>query len=125
MADQDSHLLVVDDNQVDRLKFQRILEGEGHLVSVAEEGQQALDMLRTQSFDLVLLDIAMPEMNGYEVLEAMKADSALQRIPVIVISALDEGDSAARCKDLGADGYVSKSSDAEVLKTRVADCLEK
>jgi CheY-like chemotaxis protein len=116
---------VVDDNQVDRLKLTRILEGEGHTMSVSGDGREALEMLRSQSFDLVLLDIAMPEMSGYQVLEAMKADSSLQNTPVIAISATDESDIAAKCADLGAEDYVSKSSDPEALKARVAACLEK
>jgi len=124
MAGDEHHVLVVDDNQVDRLKLTRILEGEGYAVSAAEEGRGALDLLRSQAFDLVLLDVAMPGMNGYEVLEAMMADGNLRGTPVIVISALDEADTEAKCRDLGARDYVSKSSSAEILKARVAACLD-
>ena len=124
MTDDKRHVLVVDDNQVDRLKLTRILQGEGLVVSGAEGGRQALALLREQRFDLVLLDVAMPEMNGYEVLEAMQADRALRDIPVIVISALEEADAQAKCRELGAKGYVSKSSGTDDLKSQVAACLE-
>ena len=125
MGDRGNRLLIVDDNQMDRVKLMRILEGEGHSVSVAGDGRQALEMLRAQPFDLILLDIAMPEMDGYQMLHALKADGALQNTPVIAISAMDESNIAAKCADLGAEDYISKSSDPELLKARIASCLEK
>lgn len=123
MTEKACHVLVVDDNEVDRLKLTRILEGEGHTVSGAGEGHEALAMLRAQPFELVLLDIAMPEMDGYAVLESMQAERGLRDIPVLMISAVEGTEAEAKCRNLGARGYVSKSSSAEVLKARVADCL--
>lgn len=125
MGERASRLLLVDDNQVDRVKLSRILEGEGHAVDACDDGRKALELLRSESFDLVLLDIAMPDMDGYHVLDAMKADSSLRSTPVIAISASDASDVAVKCKDLGADDYVSKSSGPDVLKARVAACLER
>ena len=124
MTDHQRRVLIVDDNQMDRLKMTRMLEADDHAGACAEEGQKALQMMRDNPVDLVLLDIAMPTMSGFEVLEAMKADRALRHIPVIMISALDEADTQQRCHDMGADDYLSKSSDAATLKSRVAAFLE-
>src|SRR5512142_283688 len=90
------HILVVDDLRTNRLKISLGLKQQGHTVAEAENGRQALDMLRAEPFDLVLLDILMPEMNGYKVLEVMKKDAALRDVPVIVISAQDELESVVR-----------------------------
>src|SRR5215212_6387668 len=80
------YLLVVDDNKVNRILLARGLEGDGHKVETAENGKQALNKLRTEAFDLVLLDIEMPEMNGYEVLETCLQDPELRDIPIIMTS---------------------------------------
>jgi CheY-like chemotaxis protein len=125
MTDKHGHLLVVDDNRMNRIKLARSLEQQGHTVALAENGQQALEMLRVQSFDLVLLDIMMPEMDGYQVLKHMKGDSALRDIPVIVISALDEMESVVRCIEMGAEDYLPKPFDPVLLKARIGACLEK
>jgi DNA-binding response OmpR family regulator len=92
---------------------------------MAEDGRQALEMLRAQPFDLVLLDIVMPELDGYQVLEQMKADSALRDIPVIVISAEQELDSVVKGIELGAEDYLPKTFDPILLKARINACLEK
>src|SRR4030042_1507118 len=89
-------LLVVDDNKVNRLLLGRGLEQQGHRVAFAENGRQALAMLHESDFDLMLLDIQMPEMDGYQVLEKLTSDLALRDIPVIVTSALAELDSVVR-----------------------------
>jgi CheY-like chemotaxis protein len=125
MPTGNTRLLVVDDNQVDRLKLTRILEADGYAVSVCEDGHRALKMLQSQSFDLVLLDIDMPGMDGFELIAAIRTDSALQTIPIIVVSAIDESDTASKCEEAGADAYLSKSYRPEILKSRVASCLEK
>lgn len=125
MAEKHGHILVVDDNRMNRLKLSRGLEQQSHTVALAENGQRALEMIRAQSFDLVLLDIVMPEMDGYQVLERMKRDSALRDIPVIVISALDEMESVIRCIEMGAEDYLSKPFDPVLLKARIGACLEK
>src|SRR5512143_1731944 len=90
-------LLVVDDNKVNRLLLGRGLEQQGHKVAFAENGRQALEMLRGSEFDLMLLDIQMPEMDGYQVLEQVASDLELRDIPVIITSALEELDSVVRC----------------------------
>jgi CheY-like chemotaxis protein len=125
MKPESSHLLVVDDNRVNRMKLSRSLEQQAHSVAIAENGLQALEMLRTQFFDLVLLDIVMPEMDGYQVLEEMKGDDTLRGIPVIVISALDELASVVKCIEMGAEDYLPKSFDPVLLRARIGACLEK
>ncbi|MDX1428798.1 MAG: response regulator [Rhodothermales bacterium] len=123
MARANNRLLIVDDNQVDRLKLMRILEADGYVVSVCEDGQGALQLLRTQPFDAVLLDIDMPGMNGYELIAAIRADSALQTIPILAVSALEEADVASKSKQAGADVYLTKDCSPETLKSSVASCL--
>lgn len=119
------NVLVVDDNQVNRELLVRRLKREGHSVSAATNGSQALEMMQLQGFDLVLLDIMMPEMNGYEVLENLKSNPTLWHIPVIMISAVDDIDSIVRCIELGAEDYLSKPFNPILLKARINACLEK
>jgi adenylate cyclase len=122
----DAALLVVDDNENNRYTLTRRLAREGYKdVATANDGRQALEMLRGRSFDLVLLDITMPEMNGYQVLEQMKADPALSDVPVVMISAIEETESVVRCVELGADDYLSKPFDPTLLRARVHAILEK
>src|SRR3990172_12542401 len=102
-AHSPGHLLVVDDNKVNRILLSRGLEGDGHKVETAENGRQALERLRADSFDLVLLDIEMPELNGYQVLETCLQDPGLRDIPIIMTSSLDEIDSVVKCVELGAE----------------------
>jgi two-component system, sensor histidine kinase ChiS len=118
-------LLVVDDIEGNRDVLSRRLQRQGYVVATAENGRQALEKLRAQAFDLVLLDILMPEMNGYEVLEHLKADEALRHIPVIMITALNELDSAVRCIEMGAEDYLPKPFNPTLLKARIGACLEK
>jgi adenylate cyclase len=118
-------VLVVDDNDVNRDLLSRRLQRQGHTVVIAADGRQALDQMRQQAFDLVLLDIMMPEMNGYEVLEYLKADEMLRHIPVIMISALDDLESVVRCIELGAEDYLFKPFNPVLLKARIGACLEK
>ncbi len=125
MTDRPIHILTVDDNRMNRLKLARILEGEGHSVSQADGGRTALDMLRSEAFDLVLLDILMPDVDGFQVLREMKDDADLRKIPVIVISGLEDMESADRCLAAGADDFLSKSVDPAVLQDRVRKLLEK
>jgi class 3 adenylate cyclase len=118
-------VLVVDDVEANRDLLSRRLQRQGHSVAVAENGQRALEMLRAQPFDLVLLDIMMPVMNGFQVLEQLKADEQLRHLPVIVISALDDLDSVVKCIEMGAEDYLSKPFNPVLLKARVGACLEK
>src|SRR5262245_51588993 len=119
-------LLVVDDNADNRYTLLLRLEVEGyHNISVADNGQAALELLRTREFDLVLLDVMMPTVDGYQVLEALKAEGRLHNIPVIMISALNEIASVVRCIELGAVDYLTKPFDPVLLKARVGGSLEK
>ena len=125
MADEHGSILVVDDNRMNRMKLSFSLEQQGHSVELAEDGTQALDLLSQRSFDLVLLDIIMPGIDGYEVLERIKGNPDLRDIPVIVISALDEIDSAVRCIEMGAEDYLPKPFNPVLLRARLNASLQK
>jgi adenylate cyclase len=118
-------MLVVDDNRVNRLLVARTLEQLGHRVAFAENGRQAIEALRSRPADLVLLDIEMPEMNGYQTLEALRADPKLRDIPIVMMSSVDEVDSVARCIEMGAEDYLFKPINPILLRARVAASLEK
>ena len=126
MSDADAALLVVDDIEDNRFALTRRLARLGYLnVMTAVDGRQALELLKSKPFDLVLLDIMMPNMNGYEVLAAIKASGNLRHIPVIMISAVDEIDSVVRCIELGAEDYLPKPFNPILLRARVGACLER
>ena len=126
MSAADSRLLLVDDNEDNLYTLSRRLRREGYeQFESAENGEQALALLKSKPFDLVLLDVMMPGLNGYEVLERMRADPRLRHIPVIMISALDEMDSVIRCIELGAEDYLSKPFNPTLLHARVGASLEK
>ena len=118
-------LLVVDDNRVNRLLLGRALEQLGHAVAFAENGKEALEALRARRVDLVLLDIEMPEMDGYQVLAALGGDPRLRDIPVVMMSSVEEVDSVARCIELGAEDYLFKPVNPVLLKARIGTSLEK
>ncbi len=125
MASQQYSLLVVDDNEMNRDMLGRRLQRQGYRVTMAVDGRQALEFIREETFDLVLLDIMLPVMNGYEVLEELRADQALSQIPVIITTALDESDGKAKCLELGAEDYLTKPFNPVLLKSRIGDCLER
>jgi GAF domain-containing protein len=126
MSDAETALLVIDDIEDNRFALSRRLARQGYLnVTTAADGQQALELLNSRPFDLVLLDIMMPKMNGYEVLAAMKMNEGLRHIPVIMISAVDEIDSVIRCIELGAEDYLPKPFNPTLLRARVGACLER
>jgi putative two-component system response regulator len=120
-----SSLLVVDDNEMNRDMLVRRLKPLGYRVHVACDGGQAMDMLHNGAYDLVLLDIMMPVMDGFEVLKEMKDHKQLKSVPVIMITALDDTSSAARCIDMGAEDYLTKPFDPTLLKARISSCLER
>ncbi|MGI0486970.1 adenylate/guanylate cyclase domain-containing protein [Pantanalinema rosaneae CENA516] len=125
MNDEQGSILVVDDVEANRDLLSRRLQRQGHQVVVAEHGRQAIALLQQQPFDLVLCDIMMPEMNGYQVLESLKADPTLRHIPIIMISALDDIESVVRCIELGAEDYLFKPFNPTLLKARINASLEK
>jgi adenylate cyclase len=125
MPERGARLLVVDDNKVNRLLLARSLELQGHAVALAENGRVALERLRREPFDLLLLDIEMPEMNGIQVLEEMKGDRQLRDLPVIVTSAIEGLDNVVRCIELGAEDYLHKPVNPVLLKARIGASLEK
>lgn len=120
-----ARILVVDDNEINRDVLARRLKQEAYVLEMACGGQEALELLQKQPFDVVLLDIMMPEIDGMEVLRRVKADEDLQHLPVIVISALDDMESVIRCIELGAEDYLPKPFSPTLLKARVRACVEK
>ena len=124
-AGNGARLLVVDDNKVNRLLLTRSLEQQGHSVDSAENGRVALEKLRRERFDLVLLDMEMPEMNGFQVLEQLVADLQLRDLPVLVTSSLEGIDNVARCIELGAEDFLTKPVNPVLLKARIGASLEK
>jgi signal transduction histidine kinase len=124
-SESNGKLLVVDDDEGNRDVLSQRLRKEGYAVASAQTGREALKMLAEESFDLVLLDIMMPEMDGFEVLERLKANDGLQHVPVIMISALSETESVARCVEMGAEDYLTKPFNVILLRARLHACLEK
>lgn len=120
-----ARILVVDDHKTNRMKMSFAVKKEGHDVETAENGLEAMAKLQAQPFDLVLLDIVMPVMDGYEVLEQMKSDQQLRDIPVLVISSMQEMESIVKGIQMGAEDYLPKTFDPIFLKARVDACLEK
>jgi len=118
-------LLVVDDDAANRDVLSRRLRRQGHGVRTASSGSDALRLIREEAFDLVLLDIMMPDMDGYQVLGSIKTDEGLRHIPVIMISALNEVQSVVRCIEAGADDYLAKPFNPTLLKARIGASLEK
>ncbi|HEU4370605.1 MAG TPA: response regulator [Methylomirabilota bacterium] len=118
-------ILVVDDNEDNRDMLARRLRRQGYEVLTAAGGAAALGILTTTAVDLVLLDVMMPDLDGYAVLQRLKGEPALRDIPVLMISALDELDSVVRCIELGAEDYLGKPFDPVLLQARIGACLEK
>ena len=122
---QPAHILVVDDQEDNRSVLERRLRRQGHTVESASGGRSALELLGKQQFDLVLLDVMMPDLDGLAVLERMKADPGTRNLPVIMISALDDVASVVRCIERGAEDHLPKPFDPVLLRARISACLEK
>jgi len=122
---QSSRILAVDDNAANRDLLSRRLGRDGHHVTTAEDGAAALVLAGSGNFDLVLLDLMMPGLSGFEVLCQLKANERTRDIPVVIISALDELDSTVRCIEAGAEDYLPKPFNPVLLRARVNACLEK
>jgi phosphoserine phosphatase RsbU/P len=125
IAENPSRILIVDDLEVNRDLLTRRVQRLGHTAGFADNGQSALDQLRLSQWDLVLLDITMPVMDGYEALRAIKADPFLMHIPVVMVSAIDDIDSVVRCLELGADDYLTKPFNPVILRARIESSLSK
>jgi class 3 adenylate cyclase len=119
------HVLVADDHEHNREMVAQLLRQAGHRVTLAADGRSALEALASSDFDLVLLDIEMPEMNGFQVLEHLKEHPVWRHLPVVMISALDDVDSIVSCVEMGADDYLTKPFNPILLRARVQACLEK
>lgn len=122
---QESSLLIIDDRESNRDLLSRQLRRYGFTVYTAKDGQEGLDMLREYEYDLILLDVLMPGLNGYQVLAKLKSDEQLHHIPVIMISALDEIDSVVRCIEMGAQDYLQKPFNPVILKAKITASLER
>ncbi len=120
-----SLVLIVDDNRMNRLLLSRGVEQMGHKVAFAEHGKQALEMVQGGAYDLILLDVEMPELDGFGVLEKLRGDIHLRDIPVIMTSSLDEIDSVVKCIELGAEDYLHKPVNPVLLKARLNASLGK
>ena len=126
MGTESSTILVVDDQLTNRLKMSMAVKNLGYRAETANDGAEALLKLRSDTdFDLVLLDILMPEMDGHKVLASMKADDTLRDIPVIVISSLDEMESVITSIERGAEDYLPKNFEPALLKARISASIEK
>jgi signal transduction histidine kinase len=123
MITDKGRILVVDDEMINRVLLSTNLQESGYDVEMAEDGQQALEMLGAQAFDVVLLDLLMPRLDGYQVLAQMKDDDGLRRIPVIVVSSIDDMESIARCIEMGATDYLTKPFNPALLHARLNGSL--
>ncbi len=123
MGTQNFQVLIVDDNEINRDMLMRRLRRKDFNLSIAVNGREAMSMIQTHLYDLILLDIMMPEVDGYAVLTYLKKDPQLRSIPVIMISALEEMDSVMKCMEIGADDYLTKPFDPEMLKAAINRCL--
>jgi len=120
----EGRLLVVDDNSENRDLLSRQLARQGYIVLTASNGAEALELLKSKTVDLILLDVIMPIMDGVETLEHLKSDENLEEIPVLMLSSLDEVDGALRCIELGAEDFLSKPVKPAILEARITANLE-
>lgn len=125
MSAQNALILVVDDNEMNRDMLTRRLQRQGYDVMAVEDGTSALQIVHQYNFDLVLLDIMMPNISGYEVLEQLKTNPRTRHLPVIMISAVDDLDSVVRCIEMGAEDYLFKPFNPVLLKARVGAILSR
>jgi len=123
MGIQSYQVLIVDDNEINRDMLARRLRRKDFNLSIAVNGREALSMVQSNLYDLILLDIMMPEIDGYAVLKYLKKEPKFRNIPVIMISAIEEMDSVMKCMEIGADDYLTKPFDPEMLKAAVNRCL--
>ena len=125
LVTQTALILVVDDNEMNRDMLTRRLQRQGYDVIAVEDGFDALKIVHQYKFDLILLDIMMPKVSGYQVLEQLKTDPRTRHLPVIMISAVDDLDSVVRCIEMGAEDYLFKPFNPVLLKARVGAILSR
>jgi two-component system, cell cycle response regulator len=125
VVDVPAAILVVDDDPINRMLLTRELERQGHRVVAAENGLKALEALNAEPFDIVLLDVLMPGLDGHETLARIEQDDKLRHIPVIMVSALDDIESVVRCIEMGAADYLPKPFDPVLLRARINGSLTK
>jgi DNA-binding response OmpR family regulator len=125
MSTASASILVVDDDPMNRVLLTRDLEREGHRVATAQDGVRALQALGAEPFDIVLLDVLMPELDGYDTLAQIERDEKLRHVPVIMVSALEDIGSVVRCIEMGAADYLPKPFDPVLLRARINGCLTK
>lgn len=123
MAQNSGSILVVDDEALSRMVLATRLQEDGYQVTEAVGGDEALALVRSQSFDVILLDMLMPDLDGYQVLEALKRDSTVSHIPVIIVSGFDDMESIVKCIEGGAADYVLKPFNPALLRARIRACL--
>jgi two-component system, cell cycle response regulator len=125
MSNDRASILIVDDDPINRTLLSHTLARQGHSTRMAEDGHEALETVAAEAFDVVLLDVVMPGIDGYEVLKSLKDNSKRRHIPVIMISALDEMESVIRCIEMGAEDYLLKPFDPMLLRARINAGLAK
>lgn len=121
---REARILIVDDDEVNRDLLKRRCRGAGYQAVCVSRGTEALEHIGSEAFDLVLLDIMMEGMDGFELLQRIKTDERLKRVPVIMVSALDDTQSIGRCLGLGAEDYLTKPFNAVELQARVGSCIQ-
>ena len=125
MTQSQLHILVVDDDMMARMTAGQCAKQEGHTAAMADGGAAAIEMLQSDNFDLVLLDLLMPDVDGFEVLRQIRENPQLRDIPVIMVSGSGGADSKAKCIEMGACGYLLKPLDPDLLASQITRCLEK
>lgn len=118
-------ILVIDDDEINRHIMTRQLERQGHTVVTADSGKEALSLLRQVPFDIIILDVMMPDMNGFQVLEQLKGNEHFSDMPVIIISALEDSQAMAKCIEMGAEDYLPREYDPIILRARIGSILER
>ncbi|MGI9316568.1 MAG: response regulator [bacterium] len=119
------HILVVDDDMMARMTAGQCVKQAGHTAAMAEGGVRAIEMLHSDKYDLVLLDLMMPDMDGFEVLRQIKENPQLKDLPVIMVSGADEAESIAKCIQMGAAAHLAKPLDSMRLTNLIAECMAK